>query len=160
MGGDRNTSTTIQAFFEEDHREIDKLVVALVEDMKAATANPDSNVGSLVSQLEEIDRRLERHIDWEEDILFPAVEEVEPHLRDGPGHVMRVEHNEIRDLKESSLSHLRDGAVALALRDLEGAIDILEDHNQKEELIYYPTADQFLDGDAARQLLEQVRATP
>jgi len=150
---------SIQRFFEEDHREIDHLVVSLMEEMKTAAEAPDADVGHLVDQLEEIDRRLERHIIWEEDILFPAVEQVEPHLRDGPGQVMRMEHAEIRDLKEQSLVHLRDGDVAEAMRELANAVDILEDHNQKEELIYYPTADQVLEGDAARRLLVQVRGT-
>ena len=88
------------------------------------------------------------------------MERAEPHLREGPGEVMRDEHVEIRDHKESSLDHLRDGEIALAIRELESAVDVLIDHNEKEEAIYYPMADQLLGSDEARQLLDMVRAAP
>ena len=159
MSGDPNLATNISAFFEQDHVEIDQLVVSLMRDMRAASEKPGAAVGGLVERLEEIDRRLERHIIWEEEILFPAVEELEPHLREGPGDVMRAEHAEIRDYKQRSLTHLRDGEIALAIRELDAAVDVLIDHNEKEEQIYYPTADQLFEGEAARSLLDRVRAT-
>ena len=48
---------SISAFFEQDHREIDAIF---------ASVNFDSPAEALV-KFKEFDRRLERHINWEED---------------------------------------------------------------------------------------------
>ena len=84
---------------------------------------------------------LERHIVWEEEILFPAFEEKLNHLQDGPTAVMRLEHQEIR-------IHLNAMAGKLAEEDFETDEDeqaleaVLCPHNHKEENILYPMIDQ------------------
>lgn len=84
---------------------------------------------------------LERHIVWEEEILFPAFEEKLNQLRDGPTAVMRLEHQEIR-------RHLDTIAGKLAEENFEteeeeqGLESVLCQHNRKEEGILYPMMDQ------------------
>ena len=78
-------------FFEKDHREID----ALFLDLRF------KELPEYLSIFEEYDRRLERHIIWEETILFPALAQKNPMFREGPIRVMLMEHQEIR--REKSL---------------------------------------------------------
>ena len=80
---------TISEFFATDHDEIDAILAAV---------NFDAPVEAL-ARLKEFDRRLERHIVWEEEVLFPAAARAEPGLGRGPIAVMKMEHVEIRDAK-------------------------------------------------------------
>lgn len=85
---------------------------------------------------------LERHMVWEEGILFPAFEEKLNHLYDGPTAVMRLEHRGIRE-------YLAAIARKLANEDFEtdedatGLQAVLCPHNHKEEGMLYPMMDQL-----------------
>jgi iron-sulfur cluster repair protein YtfE (RIC family) len=87
---------------------------------------------------------LERHIGWEEQIVFP-IYEAKFALRDaGPTAAMRWEHrriqnalNEIQALLEQRQTV--DDIAILILRNL------LQQHNLKEEDILYPALDALLD---------------
>ena len=72
-------SDAISAFFENDHREID----AILE--RTAFDSPNAIV-----DFSEFDARLERHIRWEEELLFPAVAAKAPPLEMGPIRVMKM----------------------------------------------------------------------
>ena len=100
---------------------------------------------------------LERHIELEEGLLFPAFEERTGMNEGGPTATMRLEHGQMRGL----FAHLRAAAEARdAARYLETSdalLAILEPHNLKEENMMYPMLDQALGEDAA-PLLEQVRS--
>jgi hypothetical protein len=65
---------SITEFFEKDHREID----AIFEKLTFLDAKADC------SAFDEFDRRLERHIRWEEELLFPAIGAVNPMIEQGP----------------------------------------------------------------------------
>ena len=70
-------TTTITEFFEQDHKEIDALVEGLTFDSPRA-----------LERFERFDARLERHIHWEESLLFPAAARHAPQLQAGPIGVM------------------------------------------------------------------------
>ena len=154
----------VQGFFQNDHIEIDVIFTALRRDIKVcAEARKPGNSG-IVSQFEEFDRRLENHIHWEEELLFPAVEGVSSDLRDGPGEEMRHEHQNIRQLKDAARTELKRAmevpqALSRAAEALDQMRDILEAHNQKEEQVYYPLADEILPPAQASDLLKRVRAS-
>lgn len=124
----------ISSFFEQDHREIDALFAGVLFDSPKAALNP----------FKEFDRRLERHINWEEEILFPAVSAKEPQLEMGPIRVMRMEHVDIRAHKAAALKTLGEGNGALAKNHAQAMLNVLKDHNFKEEQILYPACDQLL----------------
>jgi hypothetical protein len=103
-------------------------------------------------------RGLFRHIGFEEDLLFPALESAAgfpPHA--GPTAVMRAEHVEIR----AAVQLLRDAigdpsADPTPLRQrLHGA---LGPHNEKEERILYPMADRVLSGPGSDELVAAIQA--
>lgn len=85
-----------------------------------------------------------RHIDIEERLLFPAFEERTGVREGGPTHVMRMEHDEIKEAVASITE-------SVARRDLDGLmhwhanlLGVLVEHNMKEEQILYPGTDRLL----------------
>ena len=103
-------------------------------------------------------RGLIRHIRFEEDLLFPALESaarLPPHA--GPTAVMRAEHVEIRAAVQALLDSIGDPSVdPTPLRHrLHGA---LGPHNEKEELILYPMADRVLSGPGSDELVAAIQA--
>ena len=88
----------------------------------------------------------EAHFRFEEETLFPALEEAAP-MASGPVSVMRMEHAQMREF-------FNDLGIATDKRDPELLHDVLEtllllmqQHNMKEEGVLYPIADQGLSTD-------------
>mgnify|MGYP001562956985 CR=1 FL=1 len=142
-----NTGTgEISSFFEQDHREIDALFNGVLFESPQA---------ALIA-FKEFDRRLERHIHWEEEILFPAVSKKEPHLEMGPIGVMRMEHEEIRKNKAAALKALTEENGAQAKNHAQAMLNVLKEHNSKEEEILYPACDQLLSVEETSDILRQI----
>ncbi len=94
------------------------------------------------------------HFSAEEEVLFPAFE-ASSGMSCGPTAVMRMEHQEAREL-------LADLAEAVGGEDADGVrgygealLILLQQHNMKEENILYPMAKQGL-GAGAPALAEQI----
>ncbi len=93
------------------------------------------------------------HLDFEEQVLFPAFEQATGILREqGPTGVMIAEHKQIRDYIEAI-------GEALEQRQSEKCLDLgdtlmitIGQHNMKEERILYPMCDEHLDADILKQL--------
>lgn len=132
MSGRENK--TITAFFAEDHDEIDAI-------LKAADF---SDAAAALARLREFDRRLERHIVWEEEVLFPAAAREQPGLANGPIAMMRLEHAAIRKSKAHALDLLAGGDGAGARGAVNEMLGVLDVHNMKEERVLYPACDQLL----------------
>lgn len=145
----KNEPNAIAAYFERDHDEIDALLASV----------DFSDHTSALPRLAEFDRRLERHIVWEEGTLFPAAARVAPALQEGPIAVMKMEHVSIRRLKQAALDALRRGDAAAAQRLVAEMLSVLSPHNMKEEHMLYPACDQFLAGPAARAVLDEIKAS-
>ncbi len=137
----------ISNFFEQDHRQIDALFDGVRFESPKDALNP----------FKEFDRRLERHIRWEEEILFPAVSRKAPHLEMGPIRVMGMEHEEIRKNKAAALKALREGNGTLAKNHAQAMIEVLKEHNMKEEQILYPACDQLLSVEETAAILRQLK---
>lgn len=99
-------------------------------------------------------REIERHIDAEEILLFPAFEE-KTGMTGGPAAVMRAEHREMREVfaQMRAASEGKDGKLYLSVSG--NLLSLLEQHNMKEERMLYPMIDASL-GDDARALLVEV----
>lgn len=155
----------IDRLFVEDHREIDALFTRLLQGLAASREAARDDAPALADAFHSVDERLERHIRWEEEILFPAVEERAPELADGPGQVMRLEHVEIRSCLQTArdafaASALDDGAKQTIQGALRAAESLLAEHNEKEEAVYYPLCDELFTAEEASLLLDRIRSTP
>ncbi len=139
----------ISSFFEKDHAEIDAILNGV----------PFDSPKEAVAGFKEFDRRLERHIHWEERILFPFAGRKAPRLEMGPIRVMKVEHEQIRKHKAAALDALREGDGGRAKGHMEAMAGVLRDHNAKEEQILYPACDDLLSREETQEVFEQIRAS-
>lgn len=144
-----STQETIGRFFERDHDEIDAILKA-VDFADSMTA---------LARFREFDRRLERHIVWEESILFPAAGRAAPPLEHGPIALMNQEHVHIRAAKMEALQALEAGDCGRAKSCVKVMLSILEPHNMKEEHILYPACDQMIGDVAAAEMLARIKST-
>jgi regulator of cell morphogenesis and NO signaling len=87
---------------------------------------------------------LQRHIIWEEDILFPLFEKETGLVNQGPTFVMRYEHRMIGEKLEAIHKKVQ---VADPNSDNEEneLLGILSSHNDKEENVLYPAIDQLVE---------------
>ncbi|MFO0982448.1 MAG: hemerythrin domain-containing protein [Planctomycetota bacterium] len=157
----KEAETGVAAFFERDHAEIDLLLAFLRQDIQAAidTRRPTA---PLAAQFEEFSNRLDLHLRWEQEALFPAVERKQPALAQGVGRAMRLEHDEIVRLNLLAAKHLREGhptreGLTQMARAVDHLMQVLAEHNQREANVYYPIAMQLLTSDEAAQVLKRIR---
>jgi len=125
---------TISAFFEEDHDRLDALFksfqsLKLQDFAKAKNAWLDFKVG------------LQRHIAWEEDVLFPLWEKKTGMTEGGPTFVMRFEHREIGDCLDAIQRKVQVQDPA-SDQEEQALLDSLERHNLTEEQVLYPAIDR------------------
>jgi hemerythrin-like domain-containing protein len=128
---------SLAEFFAHDHDEVDGLW-ARVE--AAAQGKDPERTRAAFDRFEEAQRH---HIAMEEDVLFPAFEAATG-MTGGPTQVMRDEHQQMRGL----LDQMRQCVVT---GDTDGMLDLgdtllllIQQHNQKEEGVLYPMAEQVL----------------
>jgi regulator of cell morphogenesis and NO signaling len=134
-----------------DHRRLDAI---LHEAEEAASAAGFERARELFATFAS---GLERHIEAEENILFPELEEMEPGAA-GPTAVMHAEHEEIRALLERIGADFASKSSTWRT-PFQRLGEVLSAHNMKEERILYPMADAA-SRDAGRDaaLAERLRA--
>ena len=126
---------TVQGSFGHDHDRLDQLLdtyrrLKRVDFDRAKQAFKEFKFG------------LQRHIIWEETVLFPLFEE-KTGMRDcGPTVVMRAEHREIGRHLEALHDKVRR-QDADSDREEESLFQALLAHNQKEENVLYPAIDRL-----------------
>lgn len=126
---------SINQHYTEDHQHLDDLFHEF-QSLKSTDCRSAEKVFS------EFKTGLERHIVWEEEILFPAFETKLGHLQNGPTAVMRLEHREIRKYLDSIARKLADENFETDEEEM-GLETVLCPHNHKEEGILYPMMDQI-----------------
>jgi len=126
----------------QDHRRCDRLL-ALVE--RTTQGGDWATIGKETALFRDA---VERHFRFEEEVLFPALEDRLP-MAAGPTGVMRMEHAQMREM----LEELAGAVAACSADDCLGILETLhlvtQQHNAKEEGILYPMADRALATEAA-----------
>lgn len=138
----------IAAFFEADHDGIDALLAA-IDAAEAATAVP---------LMREFDRRLERHIVWEEEVLFPAADQAAPEVVRSLVLVLRREHARIRARMKRAMVRLRRGDAAGARACVAAAVAVMGEHNRREEGALYPACDGNIPAAEVERILDLLAA--
>lgn len=125
---------TIREFYEKDHDRLDELFKTF-QQLKRSDF-PEAKEAFIEFKL-----GLQRHIVWEEDLLFPLWEKKTGRSEEGPTVVMRAEHRQIGQQLEAI-----HGKVSAQNPDSDqeeqALLDILGSHNRKEERALYPAIDQ------------------
>ena len=128
-------SETISGSLTAEHRRCDRLLAAAEQVAGAAKWEV------LVTQVSAFAQATEVHFRLEEEGLFPALDSAAPGAA-GPTSVMRMEHQQIRQLLEdlAAAAAVHDKAECLGL--METLHLLIQQHNAKEEAILYPLADR------------------
>lgn len=127
------TPVTVSTYYEEDHRRLDGL-------FKKFQSLKHLNFDEAKPYFKEFKLGLQRHILWEEEILFPVFEDKTGIRNSGPTAVMRMEHVEIGKALEAVHDKVRNRRTD-SDRDEVRLVEILSAHNRKEETVLYPFMD-------------------
>ncbi len=136
---------TITGVFRKDHEEVGRLLAAL----------DFSTFGKALAGAEAFARRLERHMAWEEEVLFPAVGRAEPSLAREDLPVLRAEHARLRWLSAEVLGLLRERSPKAERRAAE-LCEFLAEHSAKEDALVYAAGDRALSPAEAGEVLAAV----
>jgi len=129
-----NEHKLISEFFEQDHDRLDEL-------FKTFQKFKRSDFAKAKEAFKEFKFGLQRHIVWEEDILFPLWEEKTGMSDGGPTFVMRAEHRRIGQHLEAIHDKVAEQNPE-SDQEEQILMDLLGSHNMKEERVLYPSIDQ------------------
>lgn len=143
---------TISRYFEQDHDRLDEL-------FKTFQTLKRTDFPQAKAAFKAFKEGLQRHIVWEEDLLFPLWEEKTGMSEGGPTFVMRAEHRQIGD----RLDAIQDKVAAEdpdSDRDEEALLQLLGSHNMKEERVLYPSIDQVTAPEECRDVFARMDQIP
>ena len=143
--------TTILEFMSVDHDRLDNKIKMYSTEKLADVERAESIFLSFKSELE-------RHIIWEEDILFPVFERKTGIKDGGPTSVMRIEHIEIKKYLQEIKRKLHVKKIQDPCKEEVAIFKVLESHNQKEENILYPGIDKLTSEQEKEQMIKQMSA--
>ena len=143
---------TITAFYEQDHDRLDEL-------FKTFQQLKRSDFPKAKEAFKEFKFGLQRHIVWEEDILFPLWEKETGITEGGATSVMRTEHRQIGQHLEA----IHQKVVAQnsdSDQDEQALLNLLGSHNMKEERVLYPGIDRVTSGKVRESVFEKMKNIP
>ena len=143
---------TITAFFEQDHDRLDEL-------FKTFQQLKRSDAGKAKDAFKEFKFGLQRHIVWEEDLLFSLWEKKTGMTDSGPTPAMRNEHRQIGQQLEAIHQKVTDQNPD-SDREEQSLLDLLGAHNRKEERALYPAIDQVTNAEERETVFQGMKNIP
>jgi regulator of cell morphogenesis and NO signaling len=143
---------TIRRFFEQDHDRLDEL-------FKTFQQLKRSDFTKAEQAFKEFMVGLQRHIVWEEDLLFPLWEKKTGMSDSGPTPAMRNEHRQIGEQLEAIHRKVANQNVG-SDQEEEGLLSLLSSHNRKEERALYPAIDQVTSAEERETVLLNMNNIP
>jgi iron-sulfur cluster repair protein YtfE (RIC family) len=138
------SSQGLAEFFTLDHRRCDSSWVEV--EAAAETGNADA----VKESWRTFQSGLLKHLRMEEEVLFPAFEQATGMTGGGPTFVMRSEHDQMRGLLEQMNAAANSGDHDELVDLGDTLLMLIQQHNQKEENMLYPTAERALATDWAK----------
>ncbi len=142
---------TITAFYEQDHDRLDEF-------FKTFQQLKWSDFPKAKDAFKEFKFGLQRHIVWEEEILFPLWEKETGITEGGATSVMRTEHRQIGQQLEAIHQKVVDQNPD-SDQEEQALLNLLGSHNMKEERVLYPGIDRVtsaIDRAAVFQKMESI----
>ena len=107
-------------------------------------------------KFKEFHQSMEHHFSMEEEVLFPTFEQRTGQTM-GPTQVMRMEHQQMRQLFAEMAESVEQQDQDKYLGQSETLLMVMQQHNAKEEQILYHMADQVLSSEVS-DVLERMEA--
>jgi iron-sulfur cluster repair protein YtfE (RIC family) len=143
---------SIREYFAQDHDRLDSLFAIF-------HAEKYTEYGKAKEAFREFKTGLERHMVWEEQLLFPLWEEKTGMADSGPTCVMRGEHRHIGERLEAILQKVQNEDPDSGIEE-QALTVLLSAHNMKEERVLYPSIDKLATDEERDQLYEKMKAMP
>ena len=127
---------SLSEYFTRDHRDCDS---------RWADVERAAEAGEGLAQVwARFAEGLRLHLAREEEVLFPAFEEATGMKGGGPTTVMRSEHAQMRGVMDQMGEAVQRGDARELLDQGDTLLMLIQQHNQKEEAVLYPLAEQSL----------------
>ncbi len=143
---------SVQTSFGEDHDRLDGLFSEYRALKRVDHARAKEN-------FKQFKFGLQRHIVWEEQILFRLFERKTGMFDSGPTAVMRSEHRRIGERLEAIHQKVRV-ADPDTEREEQELLELLTAHNQKEEAVLYPMLDRLATPEEMAEMFKAMAAVP
>ena len=143
---------TISTFYEQDHDRLDEL-------FKTFQQLKRSDFAKAKEAFKDFKFGLQRHIVWEEDLLFPLWEEKTGMSEGGPTFVMRAEHRRIGQQLEAIHDKVAEQNPD-SDQEEQALLDLLGSHNMKEERVLYPSIDQVTSVEERETVFRNMKNIP
>jgi iron-sulfur cluster repair protein YtfE (RIC family) len=143
---------TITEFFEQDHDRLDEL-------FKTFQQSKRSDFPKAKEAFKEFKFGLQRHIVWEEDLLFPIWEQKTGMSDSGPTPVMRNEHRQIGQQLEAIHQKVVNQSPD-SDQEEQALLDLLGSHNRKEERALYPAIDKVTSAEERQAVFQNMDSIP
>jgi len=140
---------TITSFYAHDHDQLDGY-------FKNFQTLKRKNYPQAKENFKKFKSGLQRHIAWEEEILFPLFEEKTGMTDGGPTFVMREEHRQIKALLEEVHKKVQRQNPE-SDQEEQQLWDVLKQHNHKEEAILYPAIDHVASDEEREAVFEKMK---
>lgn len=131
----------IKSLMTDDHKACDRLLAQTEQAVESC------NWSQATQCCSDFIAGMERHLGIEEQQLFPAFEN-KTGMTQGPTHVMRMEHEQMRAMFSRLSDAIEEKNSELFLGLSETLMMLIQQHNLKEESILYPMCDMHLGGDS------------
>ena len=142
--------SAISEIMTENHRQCDQLF------SKAESLIAQENWEQARPAFDHFRNAMKHHFSMEEEVLFPTLEERTGQTM-GPTRVMRMEHEQMRqllsDMEEALAREDRDQYLGFA----ETLMVTTQQHNMKEEQILYPMSDEVFGSETA-EIIERLES--
>jgi iron-sulfur cluster repair protein YtfE (RIC family) len=143
---------TITAFYEQDHDRLDELFKTFQKLKRSDFPKADET-------FREFKFGLQRHIVWEEDVLFPLWEKETGMSEGGATSVMRAEHRQIGQQLEAIHQKVIDQNPD-SDQEEQGLLNLLGSHNMKEERVLYPGIDRVTSAGERETVFQNIQNIP
>jgi iron-sulfur cluster repair protein YtfE (RIC family) len=143
---------TISTFFGEDHDRLDGL-------FKEFQSLKRTDFPRAKEAFKAFKFGLQRHIVWEEDLLFPLWEDKTGMSEGGPTQVMRREHRQIGDCLEAIHQKVADQNPD-SDQEEQALLGWLGNHNLKEERVLYPAIDDVANDQERERVFQAMKEIP
>jgi iron-sulfur cluster repair protein YtfE (RIC family) len=146
------TQMTVKSSFASDHDRLDDLFVQFQK-------TKGTDYSRAKEFFKEFKFGLQRHIVWEESILFPLFEKKTGMYHTGPTEVMRQEHRRIGELLEAIHQKVKQQDPN-SDQEEQALLVALSAHNQKEEMVLYPAIDRLTSDEEKTEAFAAMEKVP
>lgn len=143
---------TICEFYEQDHDRLDEL-------FKTFQKMKRSDFAKAKEAFKAFKFGLQRHIVWEEDLLFPLWEKETGMSEGGATSVMRAEHRQIGQHLEAIHDKVAEQNPD-SDQEEQALLNLLGSHNMKEERVLYPSLDRVTSAKERAAVFHNMEAIP